>query len=829
MPAFLFKRILFVFFGSFMFACSFAQNQCPPNIDFETGNFTNWECRVATRSNIAPPTTYNWNPGTSPIANQHEIISSTNSARDFYGNFPVVCPNNSGFSVKLGNALTPNGDGQIAAQGISYTYAIPANISNFSILYQYAVVLQEPTGTGAGSHSPNQKPQFIARVTDMTTNQEISCVSFDFIAGSLPGFQAASNSPANSIVWYKDWTPISLNLAPFAGKTIKLEFIVNDCTLGGHFGYAYVDVNSNCNGAIIGTTICRGDTTVSLTAPYGFDTYTWYSDQTFSQVLATTQVLTLNPAPNAGAIFPVVVTPFPGYGCIDTLYAALSLADKPVSRAGADALACKWEQVPLGTGNNPLYTYLWSPSAQVSNDAISNPTGYITSFGPPTEFIVTTTDQASGCFSMDTVLITPKGYDTTLTVVGKTDYCFGQNFNTILSINNSSTAVQWFDTNTPVAGANGTSFIPATTGDYWAQYNQLGCTDTTRSIHFDVFPLPVADFSINRDSQCVTNNSFAFTNNSNISDGTSLSYLWSFSDGTTSTIAGPAKSINTNGTFPVKLLVTSLHNCKDSLSDLLYVLPNVTPGFIWDKTCTNSPTLFTNQTFENGSPSVKYVWDFGNNTSTTLKNPLPFNYDSAALYNVSLTVTALGCEADVKVITKPVKVTAIRKGITYPTLTVPAGYNTSIWAQFDSAGASYKWIPGIQLNSSTIKAPNFFGINDVLYNITITDKNKCFTTDTLQMLVLKKKGWYLPNAFTPNGDGLNDVVRPYLIGMKSLTKFNIYNRLGNLVFSSVRDGEGWDGTYKGRKLETAAFVWTLEYIDDTNKPVMQKGSLMLIR
>jgi gliding motility-associated-like protein len=159
---------------------------------------------------------------------------------------------------------------------------------------------------------------------------------------------------------------------------------------------------------------------------------------------------------------------------------------------------------------------------------------------------------------------------------------------------------------------------------------------------------------------------------------------------------------------------------------------------------------------------------------------------------------------------------------------MPLNYTAAIYAR-DSVGTVYRWSPATQLNSATIKAPTFYAQNDVKYLITISDIHTCITIDTLQIRVLKKPGWYLPNAFTPNGDGLNDIVRPYLIGMKSLTKFVIYNRLGNAVFSSRREGEGWDGTYKGRKLDSGAFVWTLEYIDAAGKAVIQKGSLMLIR
>jgi gliding motility-associated-like protein len=65
--------------------------------------------------------------------------------------------------------------------------------------------------------------------------------------------------------------------------------------------------------------------------------------------------------------------------------------------------------------------------------------------------------------------------------------------------------------------------------------------------------------------------------------------------------------------------------------------------------------------------------------------------------------------------------------------------------------------------------------------------------------------------------------------MKSLKRFSIYNRSGNLVFATTKDGEGWDGTYKGRAVDTGVFVWMIEYITTDNKPAMEKGTITVVR
>ena len=87
----------------------------------------------------------------------------------------------------------------------------------------------------------------------------------------------------------------------------------------------------------------------------------------------------------------------------------------------------------------------------------------------------------------------------------------------------------------------------------------------------------------------------------------------------------------------------------------------------------------------------------------------------------------------------------------------------------------------------------------------------------------------MPSAFTPNGDGRNDQVKPFLVGMKSLKRFAIYNRAGTVIYSSVTEGAAWDGTYKGKGVDSGVYVWLLEYFDAAGQPETAKGTVTLIR
>jgi gliding motility-associated-like protein len=811
------KKFYILLFTTYTFLGAIAQNQCPPNIDFELGNFNRWVCETGFSDVSLNPT--------GPVNNQHSIVGNLNTGVDFYGNFPISCPNGSGYSIRLGNDLSRLKDGGIGAQAVTYTYNIPASTVNFSVLYQYAIVLEDPITT---PHTTVQKPRFQAIVKNITDNVEIGCVSFDFFAGGgLPGFLPSPNSPNSSTVYYKNWTPITLNLSQYAGKTIELKFVTSDCTLGGHFGYAYVDVNSVCNGAIIGTTLCKGDTSVNLTAPYGFQSYQWFSDVTYSKIISTEQVLTLNPAPNAGAVYPVVVSPFLGYGCADTLFANLTLTDKPISQAGPNAIACKYEQVPLGGPSNPNYKYVWEPANSVSNPSISNPTGFITEYADK-DIVVNTIDLASGCNSFDTMLIKSKLVDTSLISIGNLQYCASDNITTIFKINSASSSIQWYNDNVKINSVNANIYAPKQTGLFWAQYIQNGCLDSTRQINFLVNPLPLVNYTLPKDTGCITSNSFTFNNTSSITNNSVLSYFWVFGDGTTSPGISPLKTYNSEGKFSTKLIASTTSGCKDSLSGSIYIMPNVKTSFTWDSACTNRPVQFLNLSKENNSKRVTYLWDFGDNTTSTAKQPSPFTYQASGILTAQLTATAVGCEADVQIVKKQVFVQRPKVGINYKPITVPVNYSLSIFAR-DSVGKTYFWQPNNQISGAYNRSTNFKAIDDEKYTITITDEHTCITIDTLQMYVLKKEGTYFPNSFTPNGDGLNDEILPYLVGMKMLNKFSIYNRSGNLIFSTQQFGQGWDGTYKGTPQNAGAYVWVLEFTNASNKIVQQKGSLLLIR
>ena len=151
-----------------------------------------------------------------------------------------------------------------------------------------------------------------------------------------------------------------------------------------------------------------------------------------------------------------------------------------------------------------------------------------------------------------------------------------------------------------------------------------------------------------------------------------------------------------------------------------------------------------------------------------------------------------------------------------------------------TGGQIYLWTPSTGLNNPGIANPVATISNDMDYVVTASTSAGCFDTDTITVKVFKVlPGIYVPGAFTPNGDGNNDVFRPIAMGIKKINYFKVFNRWGVLVYSSDKTsyeaGNGWDGTYKGRPQDTAVFVWIAEGIDYLDKKITQKGTVTLIR
>jgi gliding motility-associated-like protein len=173
--------------------------------------------------------------------------------------------------------------------------------------------------------------------------------------------------------------------------------------------------------------------------------------------------------------------------------------------------------------------------------------------------------------------------------------------------------------------------------------------------------------------------------------------------------------------------------------------------------------------------------------------------------------------------------------IKMPIINVAKNQPTPVQAR--AFGTSYNWVSNSSssngylgyVTNAKIANPNLVISADAIFNIEIKAANGCVTVDTLQAKVFSETGVYLPTAFSPNNDGVNDVFQIYAAGVASLKTFRIVNQFGQVVFETTNLSQGWDGRTNGSAQPIATYIWLVEATDIYGAALRQTGSVTLIR
>jgi gliding motility-associated-like protein len=150
-----------------------------------------------------------------------------------------------------------------------------------------------------------------------------------------------------------------------------------------------------------------------------------------------------------------------------------------------------------------------------------------------------------------------------------------------------------------------------------------------------------------------------------------------------------------------------------------------------------------------------------------------------------------------------------------------------------TGGATYQWLPATGLSNAAIDNPvavYYTPATGILYKVMVYNEAGCADSAYVRVKVYEARpSVFVPNAFTPNHDGRNDVLRPVAVGMAHVDYFGIYNRWGQLVFSTTENEQGWDGTIGGIQQPTGTYVWLVKAVDYTGAPYIRRGTLVLLR
>jgi gliding motility-associated-like protein len=363
-------------------------------------------------------------------------------------------------------------------------------------------------------------------------------------------------------------------------------------------------------------------------------------------------------------------------------------------------------------------------------------------------------------------------------------------------------------------------------GSYTVQLVALGnngCSDTVKHTLI-VNPLPVAGFGLPT-AVCMPAGNALFANASTISNGSSLSYTWNFGDNTSSTQTDPVHTYAVSGSYQVSLTATSAAGCTNSTSKVLdqfYNQPVASFAVNADALCQGTASLFTDNSTASNSAISSWQWAFGDGSTSANRNPSK-TYAQPGNFTIQLTVKdAVGCVSEpfsktVQVYLQPV----IDAG---PSFTVKEGTIVQFKATANSPSLQFVWTPGQLLSNPSILQPSLRVMDDGVYKLTATGDHNCTASDELKVLVQRPVA--VPNAFSPNGDGINDtwMIKNLILYPDAILE--VYNRYGQMVYRSIGYNTPWDGRMSGNPVPIGVYYYVIQ-LRNGDPPI--KGSVTIVR
>lgn len=283
---------------------------------------------------------------------------------------------------------------------------------------------------------------------------------------------------------------------------------------------------------------------------------------------------------------------------------------------------------------------------------------------------------------------------------------------------------------------------------------------------------------------------------------------------------------NSPKTYTIRMVAYSGGTaCSDITSQTITVYPQPKASFTVSASqlCYGDIINFTDKSYSGSSAVANWAWNLGGGDRSTLQNPNK-QFNDSGLFTVSLYfLNADGCISDTA--TQSLTVYPNPKLVLPHKITVLIGGQVTLRPTYVYGNElTYLWTPSTYLSSDTAATPKAIPDDDITYRLKLTAKGGCSVTDTIFIRVLK--GPEVPNAFSPNGDGINDTWRiKYLDGYPGAT-IDVYNRYGQIVFRSLGYDVEWNGTRNGNPLPVGTYYYI---INPKNGRQIITGSVTIIK
>ena len=500
-----------------------------------------------------------------------------------------------------------------------------------------------------------------------------------------------------------------------------------------------------------------------------------------------------------------IVTGSAANGCIANDTVNINVLTSPNVQLTKDSAICSNKTETVNLNANGGSTYNWTPANLLDNP--NSPTPIATIAGT-TKFYVTVSN-GGVCSTIDSVTITINSIPVVITNTDTT-LCFGKN----LQLNTTGATSYKWNTNYKLTNVNignpiATPDIPTTYIVTGTIANGCFAKDT---VNINVQSRP--NIQLTKDSTICKNVPLQ------LSASGANSYQWTpIATLDNASIANPIAQPSNNTTY--YLTSKDIYNCSylDSVKIIVKQIPNFTISP--DKNiCSNNQQI---QLLASGGDS--YSWSPASLVSNpNIANPIA-NNTTTTLFTVNIKETKCNFQT---ALSTTVKIS--------PEINVTASKSNDIdcfnrSSKLTASGADvYSWTPSTGLDNANSSTPIATLLSAQQYILKGSTANGCVGYDTIKVNASFNKltNYYIPNAFTPNGDGLNDCfIIPYLGGISAF-HIMIYNRFGNLVFESGNPLACWDGIFKGQPADVGNYVYQITITSDCGN-FTQKGNLVLIR
>jgi gliding motility-associated-like protein len=355
-----------------------------------------------------------------------------------------------------------------------------------------------------------------------------------------------------------------------------------------------------------------------------------------------------------------------------------------------------------------------------------------------------------------------------------------------------------------------------------------GCNSNLLSKTVAIYPTPNVDFNLPT-LVCMPSGRAAFTNKTVVggTGGTPIGYVWNFGvAGGNSTDVNPVFNYAAAGTYTIRLRATSARGCSDSA---IQTLQNVYPQPLanWSanpgQVCLGTAIQFTDQSNPLNTTITSWQWNFGDGTTSNLQNTSRI-FTTAGVFKVTMSYnTNIGCPSD-----------TLSKSVTvHPFPVVDAGPDQFVLqggqailrgSATGSGNYTYLWAPPTWLSNPNILQPLTKAEGDITYKLTVTGDGGCASSDEVFVKSLLKPEIF--NAFSPNGDGINDTWIIRYLDTYPGAIVQVFDRYGKSILKSTGYNKAWDGTISGSPIPAGVYYYI---VDPKNGLKPMTGSVTIIR